>query len=338
MINHPDPKATTAQTPRNLIESSDGRDRRPGDADAPRGSSSPSRLRYNAALKLVRRVHLFAGLFMTPWVFLYGVTGFLFNHPDAFPDRAICTTDRAAIAGTGLERFPAAPELADRIVEALNARANSTGYRLIRRESAAYSRALFVTATGGGREHSVRFDPESGAALIRSTALSETSSIPWPPGTSVSLADPPRDQLTRGVPALLGKLGIDAASTTIRNPPDLVCTIENEGRRWRVAYNLQSGALSARPADDPEGGLSTRLFLTRLHLSFTYPSRIDARWFWAIAVDAMFVAMVFWGVSGLLMWWQIKKLRAWGLVILALSILVATAMAAGMHAVLAARA
>ncbi len=126
------------------------------------------------------------------------------------------------------------------------------------------------------------------------------------------LTDPPRDRLSRGVPALLAKLGIKADTTTIRNPPDLICTIEQDGRCWRVTYNLQTGATSARPADEPGGRLSTRRFLTGLHLAFTYPSKVDARWFWAVVVDAMFVAMVFWAASGLLMWWQMKKLRRWG--------------------------
>jgi hypothetical protein len=55
---------------------------------------------------------MFAGLFMTPWVFLYGMTGFLFNHPEAFPDREVRTASRAEVVGTALEDFPTAPELA----------------------------------------------------------------------------------------------------------------------------------------------------------------------------------------------------------------------------------
>ena len=35
---------------------------------------------------LLRRVHLFLGLFLLPWAVLYGVTAFLFNHPAAFSD------------------------------------------------------------------------------------------------------------------------------------------------------------------------------------------------------------------------------------------------------------
>ena len=45
----------------------------------------------------------------------------------------------------------------------------------------------------------------------------------------------------------------------------------------------------------------------------------------------------FLGASGLLMWWQMKKLRPWGLVTLIVSAAVATLMAVGMHDVLATR-
>src|SRR3989442_15151856 len=106
--------------------------------------ASRTRVRTNAALKVVRRVLLFAGLFMTPWVFLYGVTGFLFNHPGAFPDREVGNAGPDVIAGTALEGFPTAPELADRIVAALNSRAadGAPGFRLIDRAHPAYSRPL----------------------------------------------------------------------------------------------------------------------------------------------------------------------------------------------------
>lgn len=308
-----------------------------GESDDPARSGSRAHVRYNAALKLVRRAHLFAGLFMTPWVFLYGVTGFLFNHPDAFPDREVRTAGRTEVAGTALEGFPTAPELADRVVAALNARSEGPGFRLVDRDQAAYSRTLFVTATGRGREHLVGFDPDTGESFIRSAISTRDSAVSWPGGTSLSLTDSPRDRLAKGVPALLAKLGIEADATAVRNPPDMLCTVERGSRRWRLSYNLQTGATSARPADDPAGRLSVRRFLTGLHLAFTYPSRFDARWFWAVAVDAMFVSMVFWGVSGLLMWWQMKKLRFWGAITLILSAAVATTMAVGMHEVLASR-
>ena len=34
----------------------------------------------------------------------------------------------------------------------------------------------------------------------------------------------------------------------------------------------------------------------------------------AVAVDVVVVAMVFWGLSGLWMWWEMRATRGWGLV------------------------
>jgi hypothetical protein len=258
-------------------------------------------IRYNVAMKLVRRTHMYAGLFLIPWVFLYGVTAFLFNHPGAFPDRVVRTVSRSEIAGTHLEGFPTAPAMATAVVDALNSRAGGGSFRIVEAGSIAYSRTISVTATGKGCEHSVRLDPETGAAIIRSTESAGERPKGWPTRDRVALTDPPHARLAQGVPALLARLGIESESTTLRNPPDLVFTFEAEGRPWRVAYNIQTERISTRPADDPGGALSTRRFLTGLHLAFGYPARPGARWIWALVVDVMAAAMVVWGCSGLLM-------------------------------------
>src|SRR3954465_14895470 len=91
---------------------------------------SRARIRSHAAMKLVRRSHMYAGLFLIPWVFLYGVTAFLFNHPDAFPDREVRTSSRADAAGTPLECFPTAPTLATAVVDALNSRSDGGVFRI----------------------------------------------------------------------------------------------------------------------------------------------------------------------------------------------------------------
>jgi hypothetical protein len=92
--------------------------------------------------------------------------------------------------------------------------------------------------------------------------------------------------------------------------------------------------VSGRPADDAPQGLLTRRFLTQLHLAREYPAGGGVRWFWALFVDAMAFVMVFWAVTGLFLWWQIKAVRGWGAVVLAVSAAVATLMAVGMHGAL----
>jgi hypothetical protein len=62
-----------------------------------------------------------------------------------------------------------------------------------------------------------------------------------------------------------------------------------------------------------------------------YGVQMNSRWFWAIAVDLMFASMCFWGLSGVVMWWQIKRTRRIGFVLLIASAIVAVWLAIGMH-------
>ena len=300
----------------------------------PSGSASRSRIRFNAAVKLVRRVHMYVGLFLTPWVFLYGVSAFLFNHPDAFPDREVRTLGPSEIAATSLDAMPDAAAIASRVVEALNARAGGRSYRVHDSSSATVSRPITVIATGRGREYAVLYDFDSRAVTIRSTPMADRSPQGLEDGEVLRIADPPRERLSQGVNALLGRLGIEAGDASIQNSPDVLFEVDTEGERLRVAYNIRTERLSVLPIDNPTGRLSNRRFLTELHLASGYPSRLGARWFWAIAVDTMAAAMVVWGCSGLLMWWQMKSLRRWGLVTLVVSVVTAAGLATTMHAVL----
>src|SRR5688500_19605862 len=99
---------------------------------APRPARVPvkrARVTYNAAMKVLRRVHLFSGLFMTPWVFLYGATALLFNHPDLFSGRQVIEVGPAELAGTPLAQVPRPDDLAARVIEKLNAADPPAGYR-----------------------------------------------------------------------------------------------------------------------------------------------------------------------------------------------------------------
>jgi hypothetical protein len=297
------------------------------------GARRRARVRYNAVLKIVRRAHMYAGLFMSPWVFLYGVTAFLFNHPDAFPDREVRTFGPSEVVGTPLEGVPTADRLAAQVVGCLDA--DGATFRMVRPEAARYSRDLIATAIGHGREHDVRIDLESVQGTVRSSEATPDHGSTWPAGSRIDPTEGPRDRLARGIPAVLARLGLDAETVSIRNPPDLIFFAESGGTLWRVAYNIQSGAVSGRAFDSKDDPLTTRRFLTGLHLARGYPARVDPRWFWAVVVDAMFVMMIFWALSGILMWWQLRSLRRSGIAVLAVSIAVATAMAIGMHEMLA---
>ena len=223
----------------------------PSQAPDPDRTARRRRVRYNAAMKWARRAHMYAGLFLAPWVFLYGVSAFLFNHPDAFSDREVRSAPLSESGAPAIEGMPDAETIAARVVAALDARAGGGGdrYRLASPAGATLSRPLTITATGPGREHAIRYDLDSGTAVVRSSSTRGEGARGAPDGEVVHLDDPPRERLARGATALLGRLGIAADSAVIRNPPDLI--FERRFRRRPLASRLQP---PDRAALVPEGG------------------------------------------------------------------------------------
>jgi hypothetical protein len=306
-------------------------------AAAPKAIKSRARARFNQAMRIVRRIHLYTGLFMTPWVFLYGISGMLFNHPDRFADQEVTYFGAAETAGGPLERGLPPGALAGRVVAALNSNRTESrddgSYRLVRPGEAAFSRDLFALVRSEGQNHSARVDLDHGVGSVRKVEPAEAVAKQIGPKGGLKLDPPPFEPVTRALPDVLRKLGLPAESAIVRNGPDLSFLMEGEGKTWRVTYNTTTGSVLAKP-EDAAGPLSVRRFLILLHVAHEFPSRVNARWVWAIAVDLMFVSMVGWGFTGLLMWWQMKNVRRIGIIVLLASAATATAMAIGMHRIL----
>ena len=116
--------------------------------------------------------------------------------------------------------------------------------------------------------------------------------------------------------------------------PDLVFPIEADGQTWTATFNATTGSVSGGLPEPPTGP-NWRQFLLRLHTAHGYPGETNARWGWAVIVDVMAAVMVFWGLSGLVMWWQIKATRIAGAVTLVLSAIAAATLGVLMYAAMA---
>ncbi len=299
----------------------------------PASSQAGSRPWSRAAMHWVRRIHLYSGLFMFPWVMLYAITAFLFNHPGAFADREQRLFTADDFAGTPLAR-PADPGAdAAQIVAALNAKLAQPGsprFRLVEPEQADYSRdVLTIRARGAGQEHSVLFDVPSGTALVSTAAQTDSPLAPFAI-RGLKVPGALGDRVRSGIPKALTRQGLAADDAGMSIGTDLVFLVETDGQIWRATYSVQTGAVSGRPHENPSD-LTTRRFLTQLHMTHGYPTQGTARWIWALAVDAMFASMVFWGISGLFMWWQLKAVRVGGAIILISSLIFAAIIAVAMH-------
>ena len=291
---------------------------------------SRSRVRFNAAMKTMRRAHMYAGLSLAPFVLLYGVTALLFNHPDWFSDRSVRLIYAEDVAGTPLGSFPDARALAARVIDAIN-RDGSSPVTLSQARPPSYSRDLALTAKTAGSEQIIFVELDGRVGTVRSAPAPKEVSKPAWSNSAMQFNPSPAEEARDAVAMIMTKWGSPPEKVKVRTAPELVFAAESDGGIWRVAYNLQTQALSVRPL---ESDLSTRRFLTDLHLACRYPTQIGARWFWALIVDAMAVGMVFWGISGLLMWWQMKSLRRFGTFVIVVSLIGSVVVAIGMHDVI----
>ena len=304
-------------------------------------------------MHVVRRGHLYLGLFLLPWAFLYGVTGFLFNHPEALPDQPMVSFGRSHLAKTALAEVPSLREQAERIVAALNVKHEpAAAYSLGTSEPYYASRDfIFATIKGNGRTFNVLFDVYSHAGYVR-----ETTAPPPPkpaPFATGKVAEPrvrnsgtPKtgpsnssdfkiddnlvDRFRKAMPALFEGLGLPYEDVTVNSAPDLKFPIACNGDNWIATYGPITHTVTGVPEESSRGDMSIRRFLIRLHLAHLYPGEVGAKWFWAILVDAMSVVLCFWGLSGLFMWWQIKATRITGLAVLAVSTICAISLGIAM--------
>jgi hypothetical protein len=307
----------------------------------PRRSLRRRRPRHKALLQLLRRIHLYAGLLMLPWAMLYGVTGFLFNHPSAFSDQTRMPFGPAEMQDTPLATMPSSVEVARQAVAAINARGKGD-YQLVQPENARFDQGFVATVRAAdGKQYTVALDSgnASGFAMVRQERRDKTATPSAPFAGTVKLDPPLARPLEQSLPTVLERIGLTGASVTEVRVPPVSFWMEGDGKLWRVTYNAAANQVSGKLADDPSAAteLSTRQFLLRMHLARGYPAEFNTRWAWAVIVDIMAGVMVFWGCSGLLMWWQIKSTRWLGLAVLLVSVVAAVWAALAMHDVLTGR-
>ena len=311
----------------------------------------------------IRRGHLYAGLFLLPWVVLYGVTAFLFNHPTAFADQPAVSFGRSELGGTPLELPPSAKDIAAQVVAELQSRApEGTTYTLVEPEKVKFTREFaFATVKADGQTVSLLFNANGSGGSIRSKAdeppkVTEKAPFavgagarpapkggqtrgpaPKGDGDGLKLSAPLHERVRDAVPVVLERTGFPTGEVTVTSVPDVSFRMSDGEKTWTVTFNPMTGAVAGKSNDDPAEPLSARRFLTRLHLAHGYPGETNVKWAWAVIVDAMAFVMVFWGLSGILMWWQVKATRRWGLLVVLLSAAAATWLALGMHDMMAAR-
>jgi hypothetical protein len=335
------------------------------DRPIPTVPTRPRRPLWKRTMHALRRGHLYFGLFLFPWAILYGVTAFLFNHPTAFSEQPSMAFGREAIAGSELESLPAPKEIAQQVLATINAKHSPEAPYTLGDGEIKFNREFaFGTVKAEGQNLGFLVDVRSGHGTIRVQAPEkpkvEIPKAPFAVGNdrgnsgrapkerkgprtdgaetaTVKLDRPVSERIKSAMPGVLEACGFTTGEITLTSVPDVVFPIVADGKTWIANYNPMTGTLGGKPADlESTTEIGWRRFLLRLHTAHGYPGETNARWFWAIVVDAMAFVMCFWGFTGLLMWWQIKATRRFGLVILFVSAVAATALGFAMHSAMTA--
>lgn len=293
-----------------------------------------------SALMLLRRIHLYSGIFMFPWVLMYGFSGWMFNHPRMFTADQVTTYHAADLDGGLLANLTSAEQTAHHVVEQINLQlSESQGpqLRITDDRQPLFSGYLEYNVNTPTAKHQLAINPVTGDGEVRTTFVAKDDDAtdqktdPLAEIYKVEIEPNVSADIQHQIPQVLDQLGLPSnrASLGFRKL-SVVFSAEVDGTPCIINYNLANGSVnSVREDNRPQ--LSTKAFLQRMHLGRIYTPVVEIRWLWALLVDAMFVSMVFWGCSGLLMWWQVKRTRWLGMGLLATSILFATFVGLGMH-------
>lgn len=290
------------------------------------------------AQMFIRRAHLYLGLLLVPWVVLFGISGFLFNHTSTTfggGTRELAQFSPAeARRITGFTPVEVAQLAAD-VVRQLNETTpdRPANYTLVDAGAAHLSaNAGFTGRTTNGTINLALNLADGGAALTMQAGMLLKPTKPAFAEQPVKVPGVDFAALAGHAGALAKAAGVtvDGAMTPrTRGGPELRFVVQDgEGRRWNAVCDLAQGRLSGRAADD-DTGLSFYTAVTRLHKTHHYPDRVGARFFWVLLADTLALTMVFWGVSGLIMWWQIKPARVLGVLAMSLAGAVAAVIFSG---------
>lgn len=296
----------------------------------PRGLARPRW--YGAVMKVVRRVHMYLGLLLFPWILMFGTSGMLFNHPEIGRDigtRELSVAEMSAF--TGFE--PWDPDaVAQQVVAQLNV-GSPARYALDTGARSSFSGwPLLAAPASDGGKHVLILSLSDGSATFSTHAAGPTPAAPAFAGTTIELPGYRMAAVQEQVKELLPKLGIDAPGALRAHPkinPQLRFRMRDaDSRSWNVTYNLSTGGLDGR-LDGGPGQLRLVELLDMLHKTHHFPVHGGVTWLWALFADITGITLSVWALSGLIMWWQMKPTRVIGALAVAGAVAVAALVMVG---------
>lgn len=262
---------------------------------ASKTTASRAAQRKATAMRWLRRTHLYSGLLLLPWVLIYGISGFLFNHGGS-----TSTSQMLPIAADQRAQLSMhSDELGTRLLAALDQQATHPQTTL----SGSWTLEFRSPEDDKNYRLSLPIDGSIASLTERRSRSSGSSNIP----RDTFAAE--RQSAEQTARKTLASIGLQ---------PNKIRTVG--GPSLRVVAGDKRYATTLTRERVTESNASTFDFnrlMRRLHVTHGYGRSDWSRIAWAVIVDVMAFAMVLWAVSGIAMWWQKKSLRTSGAVALA---------------------
>ena len=266
--------------------------------------------------KLNRRIHLYTGLFMIPYIFIFGLSGFLFNHPTALINR----TSQSFELDNGESFAPLFPNI--------NALASSVTDSLISEglisspeiKDIRYSNTMILRNLNDIADYRINADiPSSKVQLMTLPDFAENTFITRGNYSFPSTIN--SNELLMKAERLLISKGINPGASRVQRIPNLVFDLSNSDKNYRVSYDLTNG--NYRVDDLNKRKFKINYLFTNLHEQHGYPvAGFSIRWLWVFFADTLAILMIVWAISGLIMWFQMKRLFAIGTLLLGISVFI----------------
>ncbi len=302
----------------NIVDSSSGGDLTQNiEETVPASRVTSSRRSSVRVTKWVRRIHLYTGLLLLPWVIFFGFSGVLFNHA--------AWSESATVTNLGHEEMVRlygwqpvdASQLANELLEALNEDAGEARYERIQTTSPVLEGGITFQGQAESGEVNVTLSPLTGRATVTQKKSKSEAKQPDFEGKSIlldSISEGKGKAISEKILETSGIIPLRELKRAERGGTELRFQMKTTEDRqiWNVVYNAATGKLSGR-ATNETGGFELGPVVGRMHKLHGYPENSGARWLWSAFADATGVTMVFWGLSGLVMWWQMKPTRVLGI-------------------------
>jgi hypothetical protein len=262
-----------------------------------------------------RKIHFYAGLVMIPFLFVFGVSGFLFNHSTYFHGRK---SETFALERTE-QISNLLPDL-DSLAYGLKNVLTDKGVLVdgMRISDLKFDENLVVRSSTSKADYRLEFNLSNDyVRLLTLPDFAENATIDF--GKQNIGVDGLNQNIEKLSDNILKNKNLESGKTRIQRMPYLTFKASNRSHSYLIGLNVLNGDYYVDDLDKKDFKLD--YFLLNLHQEHGYPiGEVNTKTIWVLFADCLSILLMVWAITGIIMWLKIKKQLIIGLVLTAISI------------------